>query len=257
MYQKTYQGYPAPNGIWRDFFFRENTNDENTVQAVFKEDEYHIASLPVRDKGVIIDIGGHIGTFSVLAATLFPTAKVYAYEPAAENLELFQETIKRNKLENRISANLKAVWGKAEQVITIYFGDETAFGMQHRFNCSHFQGWGKTDVDKKFDIETESLHSILTKNKIDKVDILKIDCEGSEYEIFKKSSKKDLQRIDYIIGEYHNTQKPPLQDPRKELLNCLQGLFEDISEKPLVDIVMPKLLPDIPYHGDFIFRRKM
>ena len=255
MYQKSQQGFPCPNGVWREFVYRENTNDECTIQAVFKEDEYHLASLPVRNNGVIIDIGGHIGTFSILAATLFPTVQVFAYEPAAENWELFEESVRLNKLELRVHANLKAVWSKAEEVITIYFGDETAFGAAHRFNCSHFQGWGKTDVDKKFDIETESLHSILTKNNIEKVDVLKIDCEGSEYDIFNKASVEDLSKIDYIVGEYHNTQTPPRQDPRADLLKSLKGLFRDVSPDPRVDIVMPAILEKIPYHGDFTFRR--
>jgi len=255
MYQKTRKGFPSPCGKWADFMLRENTNDENTIQAVFKEDEYHLFSLPVRDGGVVVDIGGHIGTFSVLAALMHPTAKVYTYEPCAENYELICETLAINKLQRQVQANLKAVWKKEEEVITIFFGDETAFGTEHRFNCSHFQGWGKTDKDRKFDIETVSLHSILEDNKIERVDVLKIDCEGSEYEIFKHASKKDLNKIDYIIGEYHNTQKPPMQDPRGELLKCLKGLFEDVSEFPRVDITMPKLLVGIPYHGDFTFKR--
>lgn len=256
MYQLQYKGYPARNGVWRDFFYRENTNDQNTVQAVFAEDEYHLQDLYVRENGVIIDFGAHIGSFSILAATLKPDAKIYSYEPCAENMEVFEQTIARNKLGDHISANIKAVWGKEEEVIQIYFGDETAFGKEHRFNCSHFAGWGRTDIDKKFDIETESLHSILTKNKIEKVDVLKVDCEGVEYEVFKKSSKEDLQKIEIIVGEYHNIQKPPFQNPRTELLNCLQGLFEDFTGKPYPDIVMPQILPELPYHGNFLFKLK-
>lgn len=256
MYRLERQGFACKNGVWRDFYYRAHTNDQNTVQAVFAEDEYFLQKLPCRPNGVILDFGAHIGSFSILATTLFPTAKIYSYEPCAENYEIFLKSIEINKLEKNIQANLKAVWGLDDEVIQIYFGDETAFGTEHRFNCSHFAGWGKTDIDKKFDIETVSLHRILEDNKIDKVDILKTDCEGSEYDIFNKATIEDLKKIDLIVGEYHNILKPPFENPRLALLQSLHGLFEDITEAPVRDFIMPKILPDKFYHGDFVFKLK-
>lgn len=257
MYTLERKEFVCNNGQWRDFYYRENTNDQNTVQAVFAEDEYFLNKILCRPDGIIIDIGAHIGSFSILAATLFPRAKIFSYEPCAENYEIFIKSIEHNKLGNQIQANLKAVWGKDDEVIQIYFGDETAFGTAHRFNCSHYPGWGKTDIDKKFDIETVSLHRILTDNKIDRVDVLKVDCEGSEYNIFQKSSIEDLKKIDIIVGEYHNLQKPAFENPREELLKSLHGLFEDITEEPKRDFILPKILVGIPYHGDFVFKRKI
>ena len=256
MYQPKEKGWACKNGQWRNFFYRANTNDENTIQAVFAEDEYFLQKYPCRPNGVILDFGAHIGSFSILATTLFPRARILAFEPCAENFELFEKSIKVNHLENQIQANLKAVWGVDDEVIQIYFGDETAFGVEHRFNCSHFAGWGKTDIDKKFDIETVNLHRILEDNKIDRVDILKTDCEGSEYDIFNKSSVEDLKKIDLIVGEYHNILKPPFENPRQALLDSLHGLFEDITDEPKRDFIMPKILPDKFYHGDFVFRLK-
>ncbi len=61
-------------------------------------------------------------------------------------------------------------------------------------NCSNI------NIDKKFVI---SLDPIFKEKQITKCNFLKIDCEGSEYEIIKNSSNNVLQKIDHIAFEIH------------------------------------------------------
>lgn len=56
------------------------------------------------------------------------------------------------------------------------------------------------DIDKKFVI---SLDPIFKEKQITKCNFLKIDCEGSEYEIIKNSSDNVLRKVDYIAFEIH------------------------------------------------------
>lgn len=51
-----------------------------------------------------------------------------------------------------------------------------------------------------------TLNNIVAENKINKVKLLKIDCEGTEYEIFYNTDKKILSNIQNIIGEFHKVE---------------------------------------------------
>ena len=52
-------------------------------------------------------------------------------------------------------------------------------------------------------MKASSLDAIFKENSIKKCDLLKIDCEGDEYPIFKNSSDQTLQKIESITMEYH------------------------------------------------------
>ncbi|MEJ7861510.1 MAG: FkbM family methyltransferase [Pyrinomonadaceae bacterium] len=169
----------APEQIRLDMLFHE----------VWVEKMYSPQGFEIKDNNIIFDIGANIGVFSVYAAKKAKNVKVFAFEPFPDNVKWLQKNIKNNKLNNVVVSD-KAVAGKSEQR-TLEVSDAW---VRHSLN--------ENNKNNGIKINTLSLDEIF--EEIEVCDLMKIDCEGSEYEIFYSSSKKTLAKIKKIVGEYHD-----------------------------------------------------
>jgi len=174
-------------------YHREDTNDNLVIHSVMIHNEYMVDNFLYEDNNVFIDIGAHIGTWSVLMAIYNPTFKVYSYEAVPENVEIMKRNIEINKLTNVKPFNL-AVSDCSEGKETIYYVTESP---SDRWVGSP-QG-GKEHIE----IERISLNDVFERNNIKRCKVLKMDCEGCEVKGFKTITEENLKKIDYIIGEFH------------------------------------------------------
>ena len=69
--------------------------DIGICNEVVTSDCYHVQALRDIDIRTVVDVGAHIGSFSVLAASLWPSAKIVAFEPDNENFALLRENTAR------------------------------------------------------------------------------------------------------------------------------------------------------------------
>lgn len=138
----------------------------------------------------VIDIGANIGFFSLYATHIWPQVQVFAYEPAPANFKWLQENIAASRAEG-IHLSDCAVAGSIGPR-TFYLGDEPGW---HSF-------W-KDEKKVSTLVETTTLDEIITRTGRDRIDFLKMDCEGAEYEIL--GGREDLLRehIRFIAMEYH------------------------------------------------------
>lgn len=176
---------------------RAGTTDIGVITRTFfgKENNEFLGELNKRP--VIIDIGAHIGTVSMLFALKFPHAKIYSYEPHPHNYRLLKENIAINNMMN-VKAFKNAVSDK-KQKVTLYFREKYTAG------CSLdplLQGC--TDNVNRADVETMRLDDVFKDNKIKVCDLLKIDAEGVDYLILSGASEKTLRNIKHIHAEFHN-----------------------------------------------------
>ncbi|OUL30805.1 FkbM family methyltransferase [Nostoc sp. 106C] len=137
----------------------------------------------------IVDIGANIGVFSLYASTLFPKAKVFAYEPAEQSRLILQ----KNLIEDNIEINSYAVGNTKRKVILHNPGDISACYISLTKEDSSLASQ---------ECELISLDEVAAKLE-QKVNLLKLDCEGSEYEIMQTPS---LEKFTYIVGELHTCQ---------------------------------------------------
>lgn len=180
-----------------DFEVRaDSPSDLFVIREIFCENIYRVSTDSFVDTGVVLDIGANIGVFSVFAASLIDfkasrqngaKAKVYAYEPEPHNLELLKANVKTNGLEQEIKIIPKAIGASAGKS---YITNEH----------------GNSKLDDTFEDATEcdviSLADIFTEQRIEYVDVLKLDVEGYEYNILLNTSRETLNKIRYITFEF-------------------------------------------------------
>ena len=171
-----------------------NAPDEIDLNFVFHEiwvDEIYLPKrYKIKDYDIIFDIGGNIGVFSLYAATRASNVKVYSFEPFSRNADYFEQNIKQSKIGNVVLFQ-RAVAGKSIKR-TLNVNDSW---IKHTLSESN-HGSASTIV------ECVSLDNAFAN--VLKCDLLKIDCEGSEYEIFYSSKVETIMKIDKIVGEFHN-----------------------------------------------------
>lgn len=171
---------------------RVNTFDRQAVHEVWRLKAYEDEHFTICARDVVIDIGAHIGAFSVRAATQANSGTVYAFEPNGENYGLLEENKLLNDLTNLHIFKL-AVSNEAGEAVL--FNSE-----YHNMTHSFFED----GVQNKTTIRTISLADILQTNDIERVNYLKIDAEGAEYLIVLNTPSNVLLKIDKIFIEYHD-----------------------------------------------------
>lgn len=164
-------------------------NEYSVIPEVYNEDPYRVKEI--KENGIVIDIGGCIGVFSIRCAKE-RNCTVYAYEPYLESYELLVHNARLNGLENKIVAFNKAVSNKK--------GIRELFILPHHFaGNSFYLADGIQHIKEK--VECTTLTDIFKDNNLDRCDLVKLDCEGEEKNILLDC--QELKRIDKIILEYH------------------------------------------------------
>ena len=169
---------------------RKNVWDARIVREMFQQRPYlRHTSLP--SSPVIVDIGAYIGDFSLFAAHEL-NARVFAYEPTIENLELLNENVLANSMGGRIQVVNKAVGD----------GDPVTLHVSRNGEEIHVSRyWYEGGEDRT--VETVTLVDLFETHHLDKIDLLKVDCEGCEYDIFQSVPGPVFERIGNIVFEYH------------------------------------------------------
>lgn len=175
--------------------YRKGTPDENVIAESFELDLF-ISNVPEyipKPDDVIIDIGAHIGAFSVLAATMAIKGKVYALEPCADSYKYLQYNVELNKLRNVFTHKL-ALSDKRGKTRLFYDLENGNWG--HSITKS-FSDLGE-------DVSTLTFNEFLCENHIEHCNFCKINCEGAEFNIILNTPKDILQKINVLLICYHS-----------------------------------------------------
>ena len=187
------------------FYDAINNSD---IATIFFNEEYSF--LPVNDRDVI-DIGANIGDSSIYFAVR-GAKRVIAVEPFPINYNSAKKNIATNNLSDKIHL-LHAGCSDKDGSITINSSQKGGISSLN-----------KTENGTKISLIT--LEDILEKFNI-KSAILKIDCEGCEYDVILSTSKRTLQKFTDIFIEYHYGYK----NLKEKLENC--GFNVIITEPPM------------------------
>jgi FkbM family methyltransferase len=167
--------------------YKINCDDPRFINDIMENKEYDFMD---NDK-VIVDLGANIGVFSMW---VYDRAKViYAVEPSEEYVNL-DKNVKENEL---------------HKIKTFNFAISGQNGSQIMHKNSGTGSWSLKGVINEGNpvatVQTKTLATFFKENNIDYVDLLKIDVEGAEVEIFSAGDFGDIaDNIAFIFGEYHN-----------------------------------------------------
>lgn len=159
---------------------------------------------------VIIDCGANVGVSVIYFKTLFPHAKIEAFEPDPQIASYFRKNLSYNNIHD-VVFHEKAIWKN---------NDGISFGVEGADGGSVF-----LDSDKKIQIPSIRLKEIL--QNYTSIDLLKLDIEGAELEVLK-DSRDELHKVKNLFVEYHSWQN------NKQELDVLLKILTDNGFRYLI-----------------------
>ncbi len=184
--------------------------DMVVVRDVLLGDCYQVDRLPGQVR-YVVDVGAHIGAFARRVTwRLHPQGVVVCVEANPKNLPILQWNLKR--LAHFRPGRFEALWaactyesGPLGLLDTVFDQGRTTGGSvvvrqdEERFAQPgpHYRPW-------KIEIPRITLEEIQKRFDMPRIDLLKLDCEGSEFSILENCN---LDRIVHIVGEYHDRQR--------------------------------------------------
>mgnify|MGYP001338680871 CR=1 FL=1 len=202
---------------------RDKSDSIAFFEVFFLNTNDYIDEFKIKERDVVVDIGAHVGYFSIHSALNAKDGKVLAFEPYEESFEILMKNLKINQINNVIPQNLGV--GKKSGIGSLYLQKNLSIGNSIYKNA---------DSDSKVDIKIISLQDIIKNNHLQRINFLKLDCEGSEYEILLNIDQQTLQKIDRIVSEMHPKIKNFKIDDVKKFL-MVHG-FEVKIIHPLNDV---------------------
>lgn len=192
-----------PAGRRNDWFVREEScfADHNIIQEVYHGNCYELAAEWIPPGGIVVDVGAHIGTFARLVHQLQPTSQIHCVEVHPRNVG--------------------PLWANVGEFATIHHAALTYLAEPCLLG---FAGSANTGVSQICDpaawqampdnpwvrreprpASTLTLEGLLEREQLPHIDVLKLDCEGSEWDILERCGC--LDRVGRIVGEYHGPER--------------------------------------------------
>jgi FkbM family methyltransferase len=171
------------------YFVRSGTTDMAVInEAAILNPYIRPGYLELPMDAVVVDVGANIGDFAVQMAVLCPRGHVYAVEPVSNNIEMIALNKMLNGLANLHILHLALGSGEGEIEINLSGGQSSAF----------FKGGGR----KTEKVRLTSLECLMREQGIERIDLLKLDCEGAEWDILPCSTNL-FPKIRQICMEFH------------------------------------------------------
>lgn len=171
-----------------------------------------------------IDIGANIGIATVaMAKRIGREGKLYSFEPMPEYFNILKDNVSSNGLEN-------------VEVYELAVTDQVGRAPFYQKELS--SGIVFEEGVKKFEAPTTTIDKFLNKEKIGRIDLIHMDCEGSEL-LALKGAKETLQKNKVkIFCEIHHDFLKQLGQSVEDLVQYLQGLEFQVQSVSLDDLKM-------------------
>jgi FkbM family methyltransferase len=179
----------APNPLTGGVvYLRPGTADQNVYEEIFGAREYDI---DLGDPIFIVDAGAHVGLSSVFFASKYPKATVIAIEPEPSNFEVLLRNVEQY-------SNIKPMWAGL-------WSRKTHLRIQN----SDVATWSfRVSEDPSGNgIPAFGVEDLITDFNVKRIDVLKIDIEGSELEVLN-NSKPWIDAVRALIIELHDRFQP-------------------------------------------------
>jgi FkbM family methyltransferase len=166
-------------------------------KSIFMKEHYMEGlGLPVGERPVVVDVGANLGFFSFFAASRFRGARIFSYEPIPRNFEEMERNVRSNPGMD-VNCRRMAVSGISGTIELSYEGDD-----DFPTTATTIPSGRKTGRTEK--VKAVTLAEVLKEEGLNRIDLLKMDCEGSEFSILYQSSHDTLERVSQMALEVHS-----------------------------------------------------
>lgn len=200
----------------RNFWIRANNAEQDlvVVQDIAENDSYRIGQLPMPSP-VVVDVGAHIGCFSQALHRRNPLARIIAVECCPENVAALKKNVAgfATVIQSAVTYEADVALLNAVFPDCVTTGGSRVIAREQLRQLAGDAAVGATPDDtatKSYwadfrPVMTLTLEQIIQQHGLDRIDVLKLDCEGSEFSILENSTS--LDRVQRIIGEYHGQER--------------------------------------------------
>lgn len=173
--------------------FAYRKEDDPIVKSIFNAQEYLLPIENFQPK-LILDCGGNIGSAAVYFANEYPDAQIYSVEPEKDNFKLLKFN---TAFYDNIHPIKSALWDK-ETFIRV---EDKGFGVAGYMTF-------ETTVDDANAFRTTTVGKLLAESGFDEIDLLKVDIEGAEKEVFSAPDVDEwLPKVKVLVIELHDRMK--------------------------------------------------
>jgi FkbM family methyltransferase len=198
--------------------FRPFSMDLGIFHEIWDHERYTAGTIGgVARRGTVVDVGAHIGLFSIFASRIFHASRIVCVEPDPGNFELLAKNISANHLEHATTLQA-AIAGES--------GEKRIYVNQSNTGGHSFYGGGSSSRL----VRAISLIDLFRSSGISECSLLKMDCEGAEMEIFENASDELLRRVSAISLEYHLDAYPP--ERLEKLWTRMERLGFNLEKRP-------------------------
>src|SRR5262245_9647024 len=180
-------GYSCPVSL------RTHTSDPLTFEQVFVREEYRFLAQNC-DPKTIIDCGANIGCTSIYLLSRFPSARLIAVEPDPGNASI-------------CARNLRPFGPRTEVLQAAVWDRETSLRVE-RGNFRDGREWSfqvrECQTGELADAHAVTIPWLMEHMATEQIDILKIDIEGAEQQLFSDESDRWLTRVACLAVETHD-----------------------------------------------------
>jgi FkbM family methyltransferase len=187
----------------------------------FNRGQYRRQGFELRADDTVIDIGANIGMFALWTEPQIPQGRLICIEPNPRALECLRMNVRQNELRNVIVVAAAAGGENGTMELVFHPGWEAiahsaavdAPWFYTRSWMGRFTRWllrgsspdaRQAVASKSITVRQMSLSHIMDEHGVGRVNLLKIDCEGSEYEVLRSLDAAHWARIERVVIEYHD-----------------------------------------------------
>ena len=218
--------YVLPNG-WEIVHLNQYETDY-VYREIFEDECYLKHGIRLQDEDTVVDIGANIGLFSLFVVSRCKNPRIYAFEPAPVVYDLLKANCQAHGFNIRVVN--AGVSDKAKTATFTFYERSSVFSSFHADEADDHQaiqtvvrnmlngeaaaGGSVDDYVNELtadrlrrqtcECQLLSVSDIIRENRIERIDLLKIDAEKSELDILKGIADGDWPKISQIVMEIHD-----------------------------------------------------
>lgn len=173
------------------------------LYEIFADDAYELDALcdGVDKDAAVLDVGGQIGSFSLAMALAMPEARIHVYEASPTSAGYVSRNVEGNNLGSRITVHAKAMAGEVGEFTFVDSGDASG---HNGLTAPEGLGDEVTVPATTFDEAVKAAGG--------RVQIVKMDVEGAEYDIILRSDPASWADVRKVVMEYHPVEGHSLEE---------------------------------------------